>query len=303
MTRQRRVNDSEDPQQQDDPSAPPGAACATHPEREAHFTCPRCGSYACVFCWHPSLHRCDACLRRDPAAAAPPVPWEHGPMSGPKRYFRTLATAFSPARSAPAFARPDLRPALWFLLCSALPLSLLAGIIPHTRLLTFRAAGVEVAAGATAAALAWDIVRAMLVQLCFDGVQLGAFLLPYGTLVRSYAGPERVPYAVRVVLYRAWLHPLAALLVGVLAAIGGPAAPDADIPGWLVHASNILMVGAPVLFMMATTYVARLACGIGMALSILIVTIAALVALFSAMGTAMGLMALLPEIPAGLLSN
>ncbi|MBZ0120391.1 MAG: hypothetical protein K8H88_25590, partial [Sandaracinaceae bacterium] len=76
-------------------SPPEGASCAEHPERPAAVICPRCGNYACLACWHMTVRRCHACLMRDPAAAAPPIPWETQ-SNVFARFFGTLATAVRP---------------------------------------------------------------------------------------------------------------------------------------------------------------------------------------------------------------
>src|ERR1700753_3302047 len=118
-------------QDETDHTAPEGAVCAEHHDRPASFTCPRCGNYACMFCWHAVAERCDSCLKRDPAAAAPPLPWETREGSLLTRFFGTLVSALHPVHSAPAFARPGLRRALGFFALSAVPLAALAGVIPN----------------------------------------------------------------------------------------------------------------------------------------------------------------------------
>ena len=102
--------------------APEGAACVEHPEREARATCPRCGAFVCEACWQPAIERCVRCLRRDPTEGAPPIPWEEPGRPLLSRYFATLASAFSPVRSALGFAHPDVAAAQRFALVSALPM-------------------------------------------------------------------------------------------------------------------------------------------------------------------------------------
>ena len=171
-----------------DHSAPEGAVCAVHQERPAAFTCPRCGNYACLFCWHAQSNRCDACLKRDPAAAAPPIAWESGHRAAPVRYVATLGSAFSPVQSAPAFARPDVQPALTFFLLSALPLAALAGVIPYTKTLMFGSSlAVALQGHPSSAEIAADVVRAMLLQLGLFTLQFAALSLPFLSLVRAYA--------------------------------------------------------------------------------------------------------------------
>jgi hypothetical protein len=261
-------------------SAPPGAICAEHPERPATFTCPRCGNYACLFCWHPVAERCDTCLKRDPAAAAPALPWETQQGSGLQRFVRTLSTAFQPIHSAPAFARPGLRRPLLFFLLSALPLSALAGIIPKTKTLLFGSSlNVVVEGHATQGAIALDVVRAMLIGVALFGVDFAALALPYTSLVRAYAEPTRHSAALRVLLYRSWLAPFAVLfcyvLVWALPAGAKPEEPSA-------FSQLILVVGIVlhILLLSSMRASARLACGIGALLSFVVVAVSLIVFLF-----------------------
>jgi len=120
-----------------DHSAPEGTLCSEHPDRPAAFKCPRCGRFACIFCWHAFSMRCEFCLRIDPASAAPPVAWESGQGSVITRYFATLASAMSPVHTAPAFAHSEVAPAVRFFLLSALPVAALSGVIPYTKTLMF----------------------------------------------------------------------------------------------------------------------------------------------------------------------
>ncbi|MDD9967125.1 MAG: hypothetical protein OXR73_12910 [Myxococcales bacterium] len=253
-----------------------------------------------MYCWHPSLQQCDTCLKRDPAAASPPVPWEGSHGSPISRYLATLRGAFCPARTAPSFARTEVAPALRFLLLSALPLSLVAGIVPHTRLLSFEGAmKVRVLGQPGFGELVLDVLRAMASQVVLDAVQLLACALPFASLVRAYAGPEKVPFAVRMLFYRAWLHPCAALGVYLLVALApGVSATAAEgPPDAVLWAAAAFQVGAPVLFMMAMAYVSRLACGLGMGWSILIVSVAVTVAAFAAWGAGQVLVLALPAVP------
>ena len=69
--------------------------------RPALVTCPRCHRHACLVCWHGAIRICDRCLVADPAAAAPPIAFETRGLAGLPA---TLLAAFSPLRTAPAFA-------------------------------------------------------------------------------------------------------------------------------------------------------------------------------------------------------
>jgi hypothetical protein len=254
-------------------SAPPGAACAEHPERPATFTCPRCGNYACLFCWHPIAERCDTCLKRDPAAAAPALPWETQQGSGLQRFVRTLGSAFQPIHTAPAFARPGLRRPMTFFLLSALPLAALAGVIPNTKTLMFGSAfSVIVQGHPSTGSIALDVLTAMLLQVLWFGLDFAAIALPYTSLVRAYAAPDRRGAAVRVLLYRSWLAPFAALsyYLGLWMLPGGdkPQEPTALLP--------LLLIGQFMLHMLILSSMrasARLACGIGALLSFVVVAV------------------------------
>jgi hypothetical protein len=254
-------------------SAPPGAACAEHPDRPATFTCPRCGNYACLFCWHPIAERCDTCLKRDPAAAAPALAWETQQGSGLQRFFRTLSSAFQPVHTAPAFARPGLRRPLAFFLMTALPTAALAGVIPNTKTLMFGSALSVIVQGHPAAgAIAFDVVRAMLLQVLFFAVDFLAIALPYTSLVRAYAQPARATAALRVLLYRSWLAPFALLFFY----LGAWVLPGGDKPQEPTPLLPLLVIGQFTLHMLLLSSMrasARLACGIGALLSFVVVAV------------------------------
>jgi hypothetical protein len=259
-----------------DTRAPEGARCAEHPERPALFTCPHCGGHACVVCFHPAIERCQRCLKRDPTEAAPPLPWEREGEPAPKRYLRTLATAFSPVRSAPAFAREEIAAARRFLLLSALPFALLAGIVPHTRTLLF-AGSVQVKVLGTpqpgAVEIALDVLRAMGVQLGLSAIECACVALPFVSLCRAYA-PERAFAALRSMYYRLWLLPASLLgYYAVLFMAPMPASPT-DLPALPV---SLVLFGLrtllPVLLFVAMGSTARLACGIGPWLSMVVVMV------------------------------
>jgi hypothetical protein len=249
-----------------DYSAPDGAVCAEHAERPAAFTCPRCGNYACLFCWHPLSQRCDACLKRDPAAAAPPIGWEVPSASIMQRYVSTLGGAFRPVRSAPAFAQQEIRPALRFFLLSALPFAALAGVIPHTKTMMFGGSlAITLQGKPTAAEIALDVVTAMAIQLGLFTIELAALALPYTSLIRAYADEPRRAAAWRVLLYRSWLVPSATLLLYLglwILPVTDEKTPTPMLP---VLLTVQLVFYALLLVSMRAT--ARLACGIGPMLS------------------------------------
>lgn len=282
------MEEPSDPERREDQdtdlSAPEGAACAQHPERPAAFTCPRCGNYNCVFCFHPVPGRCEACLKRDPAAAAPPVPWETTEGSALSRFGKTLADGFSPVRTAPAFATPELARARTFFLLTALPLAALAGVIPNTKTLMFGGNfAITVQGKVTASEIALDVLQAMGIQLAMFCVHLAVLAAPYLSLVRAYAVPEHRNAAGRVLLYRAWLLPSATLLF-FLGAWALPAEafqvplPDAPKPPKLhvmvALTRDLLSLGTMllnVLLLVAMRSTARLACGIPTLLSYVVV--------------------------------
>jgi hypothetical protein len=216
-------------------------------------------------------------LRRDPTEAAPPIPWEQAGRSLPSRYFATLASAFSPLRSAPAFAHDDVRAAQRFALISAVPFALLAGIIPHTRTLLFKSnLQIEVLGNAGTTEIALDVLRAAGVQLTITLAELLSLLLPFMSLVRAYA-PGKQHAAARVLYYRLWMRPFTWLLlyaaVWLLPEVD-PKAPGAAIA--LLTTLDILRaVLAPVLLFMAMGGTARMACGLGLGVSIIVVVIPA----------------------------
>jgi hypothetical protein len=255
-----------------DYSAPDGAVCAEHAERPAAFTCPRCGNYACLFCWHALSQRCDACLQRDPAAAAPPIGWELPQTGLPGRYVSTLAGAFRPVRSAPAFAQPEIRSALRFFLLSALPFAALAGVIPHTKTMMFGGSlSITLQGKPTPGEIALDIVTAMAIQVGLFTLELAALALPYISLIRAYAEEARRPAAVRVLLYRSWLVPAATLLLYVglwLLPASDPNTPTPLLP--LLLTIQLLFYALLLVSMRAC---ARLACGIGPMLSFTVTVI------------------------------
>lgn len=285
-----------------DSSAPSGAHCAEHPQRPAHFTCPRCGSYACLACWHPSVERCQQCLKRDPTEAAPAIPWERTGLPWLARYFATLATALRPIRSAPAFARDDLGAALRFMLLSALPLALLAGVIPHTRTLLFEGNfSVRVLGQPSQLEIAVDVARAMGVQLTLSAVEIGCLTLPFVSLVRAYA-PARRRAAVRVMLYRMWLLPaaLAAFYFAIWVMPTPPTTATGQAPpaGWVIVFGLRTIV--PVLLFVAMGSTARLACGLGPWLAMVVVIVPVLLLLLVNPLAELAMQRVLPVMPAQL---
>jgi hypothetical protein len=253
--------------------APEGAACATHPDRPAAFTCPRCGNYVCIFCFHPQADRCDACLQRDPAAAAPPIAWETTEGNLLVRAAATLASAFRPVFTAPSFARGELARARGFFLLTALPLAMLAGVIPQTKLLLFGSSfAVNVLKNPTAGALTLDVSFAMLAQLVWFALDFLALALPFTSLLRAYASEERRDAALRVLLYRYWLCPAGLLLFFVLL-WALPAAPAPDQAPPFATLAYFLRFFFSALLFVAMRATARLAAGVTPLLSYVVVIV------------------------------
>lgn len=187
--------------------APEGSHCAEHPDRDALVTCPRCGNYACLGCWHGPAGRCQTCLIRDPL---PPVPWADASLPWHRRFLGTLGGALSPTRSAPGFLRGSWQKGITFALLTALPLALLSGIIPFTHRLAFGGRfGVQLIGQPTGGEIALDVLQAAGVGLLLCAVKLVCLSVPFVSLTRAYGRKdlESRP-AIQVMLYRAWLVPL-----------------------------------------------------------------------------------------------
>ena len=243
-------------------SPPDGAMCGEHGDRPALAVCPRCGGYACLACWHHPVRRCHACLVRDPAAAAPPVPWETvAPL--PVRFARTLLSALRPIASAPAFARGSARSALSFFALSFLPVALLPGVIPFTRHVLFAAPFVvRVRPGVGGAALALDFAQASGLGLLLSLVSIAVLSVPYVTLSHSYAHRGHAAAPARVLLYRGFLLPLVATLgqAQLVVDVGSGADP---VAAGALFALGILQVAAFWALFLSMMHTARMGSGAG----------------------------------------
>ena len=260
--------------------APEGSLCHRHQDRDAYLICPRCRKYCCAFCYHSRFAVCESCLQADPASVVPRVPFENAERSWAYRIGMTLLRALQPSLTAPAFAQPERTQALRFFLLSAVPLSLLAGVIPHTRELLFANMAITVLGTPDTATLILDVVRAMAVQLALDAVHLAALWLPFISLLRAYAGPDKAQYGRRALLYRAWLLPISTLLTGLfLWPQTAPAAGQDPAEGVLMLLALPQLL--PVFLLLAMGYTARLACGLSTLWSIVITAVAATVAAFA----------------------
>lgn len=240
---------------------PDGSTCAEHPERPALATCPRCGGYACLGCWHHSVRRCHACLMRDPSAAAPPIPWEDPKKNIVSRWLGTLATSFRPTATAPAFARGDVAKPGWFWLITFVPLAILTGVIPYTHTLAFGPSfAVHLLGAPDTTAIVLDVLRAVGLGALVSMATLTALTLPFVSLARAYAekGYEIAPQ--RVVLYRSFLLPLSTVLFHIVG-WGAPAS-TAEATGALAVAGVMSVVPLALLFG-ALRSTARMASGAG----------------------------------------
>jgi hypothetical protein len=192
------------------------------------------------------------------------------------------------------------------MLLSALPLSLLSGVIPHTRTLMFGGNfAVRVIGHPTGAQIGFDVLRAMLVGFALSAVQFVTLLLPFASLLRAYA-PARRGTAQRALYYRFWLLPAALLFLHVaLGVLPPPPDPTALDPSaldpatatGLALASGLRLLCA-VLLILTMSATARLGCGLGPFLSSVVVIVPLLVMLFGGTLAEFGIMRLLPDLPA-----
>lgn len=260
-----------------DRSAPEGSACRAHPETPAVATCPRCGDYACLVCWQPAVDRCDACLKRDPTEAAPPIPWELPELGFSARMLRTLATAMSPVRTAPAMGRDEVGPALWFALLTFVPLALLVGVIPFTKTLMF--AGpfkITLQGSPDPNAIVIDVLRASAIGFVASLTQWLVFATPYVSLVRAYSDPKRRNVPMRAMLYRAFLLPLQQVIFFGLAWAMLNESSNASQAAFLMLPSLV-----PLVLMLSTMWsVARLGSALGPILSFVVVIVPVTLAQF-----------------------
>ena len=193
------MSDDDDPVE----AAPEGSTCGEHPERSALVTCPRCGSYVCLACWHGAVQRCHACLLREPM---PSVPWSDEAKGVAARFFGTLADAFSPTRTAVKFTRGEWRRGVTFALVTALPIAALAGVVPFTHLLRFGPLGEVHPIGAPSALEhALDIAQALGLGLLIGAAKLLVMAAPYLSLTQAYGQPNDAQPTRQVLLYRGWL--------------------------------------------------------------------------------------------------
>lgn len=286
----------------EDRSAPEGAACRKHPERRALFTCPRCHQHACMICWQDVVDRCHACVVRDPTAGIDRLPWEDKTRPALARYLRTLGSALHPRKSAAAFAYEGLAGAVRFLLLTAVPMAALAGVVPHTRTLLFAGSfEVSVLGRPGVGEMAFDVVRAMFVEILLSGIALACLALPFVSLVKAYAPIDRSHAALRALLYRGWLLPFAWLVFYIgtwaLPTPIEPVTAETAVPAGL-RTFALIRDLIPILLLLAMVATARLACGLGPLISMVVVLVPAiLMALVSPLATVGIVQFMLPPSP------
>lgn len=246
--------------------------CRVHSDLPAVATCPRCGNHACMMCWHASVDRCDTCLKRDPSEAAPPLPWEQPGLGFAARLLGTIGTAFSPVKSAPAFGRDELVPALTFALITFVPLSLIAGVIPYTKTMEFSGPFVIKLQGTPLpdqAAIVLDVLRASVIGFALCLLQWAVFAAPYVSLARAYGDPRRRNVPLRTMLYRGFLIPAQQVIFFLLAwAFVARGAPEAQV-AFLMLVSLVLLV----LLLWTMWSAARLGVALGPLMSFLVVAV------------------------------
>ena len=126
---------------------------------------------------------------RDPASAAPPIPWEDKSVAWPMRFVGTLANAARPRTSAPALAREGVAPAIVFALLTFPPLAALAGIVPATRTLLFGEGRIQLVGDGSGADIALDVARAAGIGLVACTILLLALALT-ATALAETARPD-----------------------------------------------------------------------------------------------------------------
>jgi len=151
--------------------------------------------------------------------SVPQMPWEERGRPFAARLWATLGSTFHPVRDVARVTHGPVAPAARFALLTAIPVMLLSGILPCTRLLQFDSnLSLTLKGSPTPVEIALDVGA---------GAGLGMLILVTGwafscwnfvALSRFAADPALapvtpVPAAWRVGRYRAWLLPAAVLLL------------------------------------------------------------------------------------------
>ena len=158
--------------------------------------------------------------------------------------------------------------------------------------------GVRVIGHPSATEIALDVARAAAVQLALSGAELLSLMLPFVSLARAYA-PSRQHAAARVLLYRVWMLPGAWLLL-YATFWSLPATDAASLTNGqkllIVVMELVLTAIVPVLLFVAMGATARMSCGLGPGISIIVVAVPA-VLLFLMQGLLrVGVDRLLPQL-------
>lgn len=266
--------------------SPEGASCAEHPERDALVTCPRCGSYCCIACWHGAVGRCHGCVMRDPG---PSVPWEDRERGLAARFVGTLAGVLRPTRSAPSFAHSRWPLGVSFALLTFVPLALLSGIIPYTHHLVFGASQVRMVGDVDTQVLALDLARAAMVGLLVALAKLACIAVPYQSLSRAYGSGGNPTAGLSAILYRGWLIPMAELVLGLLI-VFLPAEPTSAAM-MIVWATSLVPLVVLISSLLST---ARMASGVGPIAALVVVLVPFVLMMVF---TPIGMQALRPWLP------
>ncbi len=245
------------------------------------MTCPRCGSYCCIACWHNAAERCHACLLRDPL---PPVPWADEERGWVSRLAGTLGDAIRPSRSAPGFLRGAWTRGISFAALTFLPLAALSGIIPFTHRVLFGGRfAITLAGDPTGAEVALDLLQAAGFGLLLSAVKLLCLAVPFASLTRAYGDKDIESRPARqVMLYRGWLLTLGGnggLLLGLMV-WGLPFSSGADL-GELTQVMLYVISLLPLLLLLwSMTSTARVA-GAGPVASTVVVLVPFLAMMFA----------------------
>jgi len=204
---------------------------------------------------------CEPCVRADPAAAAPPLPWE----STDTGWFRGLSdTAFGallPNRTAPAFFGEALKPGIRFALLTLLPLLVMRGIIPFTRTIRFGPSfQTQLLGSPDSLAIALDVMAAAGLSILVGVISIGVAGAAYVSLSAAYGAEGARRAALRFMLYRGWLLPLAGEtgLFSALISWGLPLEPS----GGALSLAFLVAMAPLLLYFIASRAAARLASGV-----------------------------------------
>jgi len=174
------------------------------------------------------------------------MPWEVSGRPFAARLWATLGSAFHPIRDVARVSHGSVAPATRFALLTAVPVMLLSGILPCTRLLQFDSnLSVTLKGSPSPLELVLDVGA---------GAGLGLLILATGwffsswnfvALARFAADPALAPAnpvsaAWRVGLYRAWLLPAAVLFLYLTLWVGP--APNAT-RGQLLNLAFVVLPG------------------------------------------------------------